>query len=210
MVDRAKFIEEDALGYRIDILGRNVYVTEAMKNYAFEKLSKIDRFHNHVLDMHVTLDIQKVEHTVTIVLHFSHTKIKVSASSTDMYASIDKAVDKLQAQLRRWKGKIQDHHKKAVSVVDLEVNVLGRPYNPIDEINEAIESENQRKEVEEYRPPKVIGTDRRPLKLLTTDEAIMKMELSGDAFLLFRGEEDRRLKVIYRRSDGNYGILVPE
>jgi len=210
MVDKSKFAEAEALGYRIDILGRNVYVTEAMKNYAFEKLSKIDRFHNHVLDMHVTLDIQKLEHTVTIVLHFSHIKIKVSAASTDMYASIDKAVDKLQAQLRRWKSKIQDHHKRGVSITDMQINVLGRPYDALEEINAEIEAANQRAEVEEYRPHKIIGTDSRPLKTLTMDEAIMKMELSGDEFLLFRGEEDQKLKVIYRRADGNYGIILPE
>lgn len=209
MVAKEKFMEEDQ-DYRITIVGRNVYVTEAMKNYAMEKISKIDRFHNHVFDVHVTMDIQRIEHSVVIILKFNHFKIKVSASSTDMYVSIDKAVDKLQAQLRRWKGRIQDHHKKGVAAVDMQVNVLRRPYNDIDEINAAIEDVNLQKEIEEYRPPKIVGADTRPLKQLTADEAVMKMELSGDHFMLFRGEEDQKLKVIYRRADGNYGIILPE
>ena len=58
--------------------------------------------------------------------------------------------------------------------------------------------------------PKVIGMETRVLKILTTEEAMMKMDLSGDKFLVYRGEEDRKLKVIYRRDDGNYGIIQTE
>lgn len=210
MVDKAKFAEEEAQGYRINIVGRNVFVTEGMKNYAMDKIGKIDRFHNHVFDVHVTMDIQKLEHSVVIILNVSHLKIKVSAISTDMYVSIDKAVEKLQAQLRRWKGKIQDHHKKGISAIDMTVNVLRRPYNDLEEINAAIENVNLQKEIDEYYPPKVIGNEKKALKMLTTDEAVMKMELSGDNFMLYRGEEDQKLKVIYRRSDGNYGMILPE
>lgn len=210
MVNKEKFQEQEAAGYQIHILGRHVYVTEAMKNYAMEKISKIDKFHNHVLDIHVTMDIQKLEHSVVILLKIDHLKIKVSTSSTDMYVSIDKAVDKLQAQLRRWKGKIQDHHQKPKSIIDLQVNVLEKPYSDLDMINEEIESSQVKEKVEEYRMPKIVGTDTRPLKILTREEAIMKMELSGDAFMLFRGEEDNKLKVIYRRSDNHYGIILAE
>ncbi len=209
MVDKAKFLEEEP-GYRITIVGRQVFVTNAMKQYALEKLSKIDRFHSHVLDMHVTMDIQKLEHAVMIVLKFNHFKIKVSATSTDMYVSIDKAVEKLQAQLRRWKDKIHDHHKKQPAVVDLQVSVLQKPYTDLDEINDEIESANKQATLEEYRPPKTIGNETRAMKMLTSAEAVMKMELSGDPFMLFRGEEDSKIKVIYRRTDGNYGIILPE
>jgi putative sigma-54 modulation protein len=209
MVDKEKFAEQEAaLGYRLTILGRNVYVTEAMKSHAFDKLSKIDRFHNHIMDLHVTLDIQKLDHSCVIILSFDHFRVKVSASSTDMYASIDKAVDKLQSKIRRWKSRIQDHHKKALSATDMQINVLQRPFDTLDEINAEIENSNNL--ANEYRVPKIIGADTRPLKMLTTEEAIMKMELSDDNFMIFRGEEDQKLKVIYRRRDDNYGIILPE
>ena len=211
MVDKAKFTEqEQALGMRISIMGRNVYVTDSMKDYAFEKISKIERFHNHIMDIHVTMDVQKMEQSVVILLHLEHFRVKVSASSTDMYASIDKAVDKLRAKIRRWKSKIQDHHKKARKVVDMQINVLKRPFTDVDYINEAIEIENATHAMEQYQPPAIIGTDSRPMKTLTTEEAIMKMELSDDGFMLFRCEEDRKLKVIYRRKDGHYGLILPE
>lgn len=211
MVDKSKFAEQEAaLGYRLTIIGRNVYVTEPMKTYAFDKISKIDRFHNHVMDLHVTLDIQKLEHSCVIILSFDHFRVKVSASSTDMYASIDKAVDKLQSKIRRWKSRIQDHHKKALSVTDMQINVLQRPYDAVEEFNEEIEIASKKTLADDYRPPKIIGADTRPLKTLTTEEAIMKMELSDDNFMIFRGEEDKKLKVIYRRKDGHYGIILPE
>lgn len=210
MVDKAKFAAEEALGYRIVVVGRQVQVTEAMKNYAIEKLSKIDKFHNHIMDIHVTMDIQKLEHVVTIVLMLSHIKVKVQAVSNDMYVSIDRAVDRLQTQLRRWKSRIQDHHKKALSAVDMQVNVVALPGSEIEEFNADIEAEAKLAEALALQPPQVIGTETLPLKLLTVNEAVMKIELSGDHFLLFRDEEDRKLKVIYRRSDGNYGIIKPE
>ncbi len=211
MVDKAKFTEqEEALGLRINILGRNVFVTDSMKDHALEKLSKIERFHNHIMDIHVTMDVQKMEQSVIILLHLDHFRVKVSASSTDMYASIDKAIEKLQAKIRRWKSRIQDHHQKARKVVDMQISVLKRPFTDVDYINEAIEIENAAQEMEEYQAPTIIGTDSRPMKVLTTEEAIMKMELSDDGFMLFRCEEDHKLKVIYRRKDGHYGLILPE
>ncbi|MGH2637968.1 MAG: ribosome hibernation-promoting factor, HPF/YfiA family [Rhabdochlamydiaceae bacterium] len=211
MVDKAKFTEqEEALGRRIDIRGRNVFVTDSMKQHAYEKLSKIERFHNHIMDIHVTMDVQKMEQSVIVMLHLEHFRVKVSASSSDMYASIDEAVKKLQAKIRRWKSRIQDHHKKARSVVDMQINVLKRPFTDLDFINEAIELENAEHAMEEYEAPHIIGTDTRPMKTLTTEEAIMKMELSDDNFMLYRCEEDHKLKVIYRRRDGHYGLILPE
>jgi putative sigma-54 modulation protein len=210
MVDKNKFAEEEAQGYRIDVIGRHLEVTEPMKNYAWDKLSKIERFHNHIMYVHATLDIQKLEHVCILVLKIEHIKVKVQASSTDMYVSIDKAVDKLQNLLRRYKSRIQDHHKRPLSITDMQVNVLQRPYDEIEEINAEIEEERKKKQVADLQLPKVIGTEIKPLKTLTTDEALMKMDLSGDGFLVFRSEEDLKLKVLYRRTDGHYGLLQPE
>jgi putative sigma-54 modulation protein len=90
------------------------------------------------------------------------------------------------------------------------VNVYRRPYNELEEINAEIEAQSSVSKVNALTPPKVISTDKRPLKTLTHQEAIMKMELSGDPFLVFKGEEDQKLRVIYKRNDGNYGIMLPE
>jgi putative sigma-54 modulation protein len=208
MATNHKFSGED--DYNIHISGRHIQVTEAMKQYAFNKLSKIERFHNRIMDVHVTMDIQKVEHSVTIIVKFEHFKIKSHAASTDMYVSIDQAVNKLQTQLYRWKDKIQEHHNKKLSAIDLKVNVIQRPYDDLAEINQEIESEAKRAWEKQMLPGHVIGEKTISLKYLLVDEAIMKMELSGDHFLVYRSEEDRKIKVIYRREDGNYGIIHVE
>lgn len=210
MVDKRKFVEEEALGYNISITGRNVSVTEAMKNYAYDKITKVERFHTHIMDVQIILDIQKIEHSCMIIMKWNHFKVMVHASSTDMYASIDKAIERLQTKLRRWKKKIQMHHNKGVPAIDLRVNVLQKPVDEVEEINDDIEDEKRKQMEAALLPHKVIGKSVRPLKILTVDEAVMKMELSGDAFLIFRDEVDRRLKVIYRREDENYGVIETE
>ncbi len=207
MVDKKRFVEAEAQGYTISIIGRNVAVTEGMKNYAWEKISKIERFHTHIMDILIILDIRKIEHVCEIIIKWNHFKLKVEAGSTDMYASIDKAIEKVQNKLRRWKKRIQMHHHKGTAAIDLKVNVLERPYNEVEEFNEEIDA-LRRKEMEaSLLPPKIIGKDTRPLKEITINEALMKMDLSEDPFLIFRDEADRMLKVIYRRSDGNFGVI---
>lgn len=198
-------------GYNIIVQGRHVQVTDSMKEYAIEKISKVEKFSDRIIDVLVTMDIQKLDHRVDIVIKVNHWTIKSSAVTTQMYASIDQAVHKLEKQLRRYKKKIQNHQARGLNVVDMRVNVMRRPEpDDVELVNEEIEAENRRKEVQEFQPHEVVATETRPLKILTMDEAIAKMELSGDGFLLYRCEEDQKLKVIYRRSDENYGVIEAE
>lgn len=200
----AKFVNDV---YDISITGRNVLVTDTMKDYAIEKISKIDRFHNRVIDVHVTMDIQKLEHRVDIMMSADQIKIKSSASSENMYASIDKAVDRLQTQLRRYKDRIRNHHIKRVDTVDMNVNILERIPDELAEVNDDIDSLNSDSTMV---APKIVARETRFLKTLDQGEAVMKMALSGDVFMVYRSEEDQKLKVIYRRKDGNFGIIEPE
>ncbi len=195
--------------HTVHVVGRNVLVTPAMKQHAMDKIAKIERLQNQMMDIQVVMDIEHLDHMVSIVARFAHFKVKAEAKSTDMYASIDLAVDRLQKQLTRWKDRIHSHMQKKLSVVDMEVNVLQRPYNELEEFNADIEIKNREEAKKTVSFPKITGSKTLPLKELNTEEAIMKMELSNDNFLVYRSEEDRKLKVIYRRKDGNYGIIQP-
>lgn len=199
-------------GYNVNVIGRHIEVTEPMKNYAIEKISKLERLDPRLIDVNVTMDIQKLDHRVEIWMQFNNLKIRSHASSDNMYASIDKATDRLQHQLRKYKDRIQEHHAKGVSTIDMNVNVLQfHKDDAIEEINGEIEDANRESLVKRYTPPKVVAKEKRSLKLLTLDEAIMKLELAGDLFLLYRSEEaGGKLRVIYKRNDGNLGILEPE
>ncbi len=206
----AKNTMESARAYNIHVTGRNVHVTQPMKDYAIEKISKVERFSDRILEVTVTMDIQRIDHKVDITMKVNHWLIKASATTTQMYASIDQAVHKLERQLNRFKKRIQEHQAKGVKVIDMNVNVIERPFNDIEEVNDAIESENRRRAEVQLHPHKIVARETRPLKTLTYDEAIAKMELAGDLFLLFRCESDQQLKVMYRRTDGNFGVLEPE
>ena len=194
---------------KIHITGRHVHVTEAMKDYVIDKIKKLERITHAVIDINITMDIQKLEHKVIIIMRFDHTKVKIQASSEDMYASIDKVVAKLQNKITRYKSKLQDHHTKGLSVVDMKVHVLKRP-DAVTKMNEQIEEENYKEASKAFKPHDVVKQETRPLKILTLDESIMKMELSGDTFMIYRSEEDRKIKIIYRRSDDNFGLIEPE
>lgn len=203
----SEFIEE---GYTLNVLGRNVLVTDAMKDYALEKIAKIDKLNNRIIDINITMDIQKLVHRVDIIMKVDHVKIKSSAASEDMYASIDIATDKLQKQLLKYKKRIQEHTAKPLSDIDMNVNVINVVNSDLAEFNDEIEAENRRKLIESYQPHKVVERKTSPLKLLHTDEAVMKLDLSGDNFLIYRSEEDRKLKVMYRRNDGNFAVIEIE
>lgn len=204
----AEFLDEV---YNITVTGRNVMVTQSMKDYAIEKVSKIERFSDRIIDVVVTMDVQKLDHRVDIVLKVDHTKIKSQASSEDMYLSIDRAVKKIEAQLIRYKSKLKDHHAKGVSTIDMNVNVLrSASEEEVVDVNIDIEDENRRRLLDKYHPHQIVKREITPLKTLTDGEAIMKMDLSGDAFLIFRGEDNQRLKVIYRRSNGDFGVIEPQ
>ena len=201
---KSKSAEFSQDGYNIDVHGRNVTVTEGIKNYAIEKVSKIEKFAHRIIDVSVILDIQKVEHRVDIVMQVDHIKIKSSAVSNDLYASIDIACDKLQQRLLKYKKRIQEHTAKPISMIEMNVNVME---HDVDEINDEIESETRRQLYDSYAPHKVSFTEKKPLKTLNQNEAIMRFELSGDNFLIYNSEEDKRIKVIYRRKEGNLGII---
>lgn len=208
MVDKEKFAAQEAMGYNLYIVAKNFQLTEPMRKHIWDKLSKIERFHSHIMDVHVTLEIQKVEHVCVLTCHFNHFKVKVEAHSTDMYASIDKAIHKLQNQFRKWKGRIQDYHRAPVNAIDMRVNVYRRPpQDETDEINKEIDAEN----LKNWIPGKVLSTEVRVVRHITIEQAIMKMELSHDPFMLFRDDADQKLKLIYRREeDTNYGVIETE
>lgn len=202
---KAKALEFAEEAYNIQITGRHLEITDSMKDYAIEKISKVERIMNRIIDVNVIMDIQKMDHRVEIILKAGNTKITSSAATNDMYVSIDLAVDKLERQVLRYKSKLQDHHAKGHAVLNMTVNVLSPK-----EIEEDLDlNEGENGELERFKTHRVVKQETRPLKILTFDEAVMKMELSGDAFMLFKNEADQKLKLIYRRKDENYGIIEP-
>ncbi len=203
-----EFIDEE---FQIHVVGHNLTVTDALRDYATNKLFKLERFGDRILNAVVTMDHQKLDFRTDIVLKSNHTKIKAQGIDENMYASIDKAMHKLEAQLLRYKDKLHRHHAKGTSAVDMTVNVLRAiPDEEVIDFNEAIESDDIGRLSDSYTPHSIVSKELLPLKTLTDGEALMKMNLSQDHFLVYRDEEKHHLRIMYRRNDGNFGVIEPE
>ncbi len=203
---KEKFADHE---YPIHIIGRHVDISDPMKTYAVDKLTKVERFGGRVIEATIIMDIQKLMHTVDFLINVNNSMIKVTGRSDNMYASVDQAIARLEAKLRRYVKRLHEHHAKALADIDVNVNVIAR-ISPLEDINDQIEEENLRQVEDELRPHQIVSKEKRFLKILNQEEAIMKMELSEEPFLVYRGEEDQKLKVIYRREDGNYGVIEAE
>lgn len=204
---KAEFTQE---GYNITVTGRHVSVTDSMKDYALEKISKIERFSNRIIDVVIIMDIQRYEHRVDFIMKTENIKIKSHAVTDNMYASIDKAAHKLETQLLKYKERIHDHQARGLPSIDMQVNVVRPHEQDLQDINIDIDEENDRSLIDKYRPHEIVRQESIQVKVLNYDEAIMKMELSQDPFIIFCGEDDHKLKVIYRQEDGNFGIVAAE
>lgn len=201
----------DSQEYKVSIVGKNIEITNPIRDYVKERMDKIKPFTPHILEIFVKLDIQKMNHTVDIIIKFSHFKIKIHAMTLEMYSAIDKAFDKLRAKISRWKSRIQDHHAKGLSATEVEVNILEEETDALDHMDEDIADANNDSLVNpKFKMPAIVKKKKRLLKTLRLDEAMMKMELSNDNFMVFNSEEEQKLKVIYRRLDGNYGLIATE
>jgi putative sigma-54 modulation protein len=143
-------------------------------------------------------------------MNFIHFHIKVKASTDNIYSAIDKASDRVVSLVRRYKTKLQSHRAKHVSTVDIHVNVIKPLNDEVKIINDEIEAENARQKEDMLTLHQVVAKETMPLKTLTQEEAVMKMEITEDPFLIYRSEEDQKLKVIYRRDDENYGLVQVE
>jgi putative sigma-54 modulation protein len=203
----AKPAKSDVQGYNVSIVGKHFQITDAIRNYVFDKLQKVEHFADHILDILVTLDAQKMEHSSTMLINFNHFHIKVSASTDNMYSAIDKSSDRLIKLIRRYKSKLQSTRAKHLSTVDVHVNVIKPLTDDLSAINDDIVAQNAVEEEERFNMHQIVAKESIPLKTLTQGEAVMKMELSSEPFLIFRGEEDQKIKVMYRREDENYSVL---
>jgi putative sigma-54 modulation protein len=110
-------------GYTVSITGRHVHVTQGMKDHAAGKIAHLERVGDRIIDITVTMDIQKLDHRVDILMKYGHTIIRSHAVTSDMYVSIDQAVTKLESQLKKYRNKIHDHHAKDHPVINMPISI---------------------------------------------------------------------------------------
>jgi putative sigma-54 modulation protein len=175
---------------KIIVSGKNFEVTDALKDRVGKKLGKLNKFFNPDTEAFVTMSVEKNRHIVEVTIRFKGIVFRAEVSNDDMYTSIDKSVDILEGQIRKNKTRLAKRlHENAFTASD-SIGVSA------DEVEE-----------EEF---KVVRSKRFPIKPMSVEEAILQMNLLGHEFFVFSNAETKDANVVYRRKDGNYGLIEPE
>ena len=167
--------------------GRHLEVTPALRSYAEEKMRKFERYLSNITEATVTLAVEKYRHKTEVLLKANGMMIQAEGITGDIYSSIDEVVEKLEKQVKKHKEKLISHRKgegKDVSSLATEGTSA---------------SESGR----------IIKKKRFAMKPMSPDEAAMQMELLDKDFFIFSNDASGEINVIYRRDDGNYGLIEP-
>ncbi len=175
---------------KIEYTGRHIEVTPAIRSHVEKQFKKV----KNILDgqeakAHVIIEVVRGRHRAEIVLKWRDHILTATSMLSDMYQAISKTVEKLEKQALKLKNKVIDKHHKATKTSQAV---------PHEEVAPAQNS------------PKIIETKRYAVKPLTPEEAVLELNDRKEEFLVFRNANDHeKIAVIYRRKDGNYGLIQP-
>jgi len=172
------------------VRGKNIEVTDSLKNYAEKKLSKIDKYFTIEPEAQVTMTVERGIHKVEVTAGINGLILRAEEATEDMYASIDQVVDKLERQLRKYKTRI---NRKARQTGGLKIKG-----DKIADEEEDIEDTLE-----------IVKIKRFMIKPMDVDEAVLQMNLLGHDFYVFVNSENDEVNVVYRRKDGKYGLIEP-
>jgi len=173
---------------RYIISGKNINVTEALKEAVESKLSKLDRYFSPDTEVHATLSVEKGRQNIEVTIPIKGTIIRAEQDSNDMYVSIDLVEEVIERQIKKYKTKIVDRKQSATAFSDLFIQEEAEP-------EEAI---------------KIVKTKRFAMKPMDPEEACLQMELLGHDFFMFLNSETEQINVVYKRKANTYGLIEPE
>lgn len=171
----------------IIITGKNMEIGDVLREYVEKKVKKLDRYLSTAREARVELAVEgtrDAEHSqvAQITLKSKGTILRSEERSSDIFASVDAALDKIYRQIIRYKEKRYRRGRGAEKGLPLE----------------------------EEETPRIVRTKRFPVRPMDEEEAIEQMELLGHAFFVFFNASTGEVNVLYRRRDGNYGLIEPD
>jgi putative sigma-54 modulation protein len=171
---------------QVTVSGRNIEVTDSLKQYATEKFGRLEKYLPKAVQAIITLSVvKKVHHRAEAAIKSNGLLIQASEETEEMYSAIDLLIEKIERRVRRYKEKLVDHKHQS------------------NKEEEALSSSS------EDRIPQIIRTKRFDLKPMLPEEAVMQMELLDKDFFIFANVGSGLVNVIYKRKDGNVGLIEP-
>ena len=174
---------------RYTIVGRNIEVTQGLRDAITDKIGKLDRYFTPDTEVNVTLSVQRERQNIEVTIPIKGTIIRAEESSNDMYVSIDLVEEIIERQILKYKKKLIDRKQSSPSFSDSFL----QEETPITE--------------EEI---KIVKTKKFAVKPMDPEEACLQMELLGHSFYVFLNAESEQVCVVYRRKGGTYGLIEPE
>ena len=168
----------------IIVNGRHLEITSALRNYSVEKISKFEKFISNISEAVVTLSVEKYRHKAEVLLKVNGSLIQAESVTGEIYSSIDEVVEKLEKQVVKYKEKQQTHRKTDKKTAP-----------PSDE--------------KEVNRSAIIKYKKFEMKPMGPEEAVDQMELIDKDFYVFANQTSGNINVVYRRGDGNYGLIEP-
>jgi len=186
---------------KLDITGRNVDVTVALREFAEDKLRKLERLVDGPSEAHVVLRIDKHRHSAEIQFKSRNIVLSGTEETGDLYASIGEVADKLERQLLKHKEKVRDfRHRKgtrapeAAAAIEAEAEAAQAPGD----------------ELAEERRSRIVRSHRYRIKPMSAEDAALELDATDEDLLVFRESQTYRINVIYRQKDGDYALIDPE
>ncbi len=180
----------------VKVTGRHLVITDAISQYATHKIEGLHLDYPKIIEAHVILGVEKYRHWAEVVLICSnHITIEAREETNDLYAAIDEVMDKIARQMRKYKTRLLRRHRpRKEDIRHLEESVL----HP-----EPIEEED------DHHGHAVVRTERISLKPMFVDEAVLQLEMSTRHFMVFMNARSTRVNVLYRRKEGEFGLIEP-
>ncbi|HEX9746259.1 MAG TPA: ribosome-associated translation inhibitor RaiA [bacterium] len=187
----------------IKVRGKNIELTPAIKDYIFEKIGKLEKYFDQINSVDVALTVEKnraIEKTqrAEVTMFVNGSVIRGEESSVSMYSSVDIVVEKLERQLKKYKSKIYNSSR--------DRRGRGKEQTALLEAEPEIDGMH----AEDVQVPNIARTKTVTLRPMTPTEATLQMEMLGHDFHLFLDPETGSVNLVYRRQDGDYGLLIPE
>jgi putative sigma-54 modulation protein len=183
----------------IIVTGRHIEITQAIREYAHKKIESLHLDYPRIIEAKIILDVEGHHRQMAEIILFcaNHIVIEVKSTTEDIYASIDESISKIARRMRKFKTRLLKSHRprKDGSIRHLQEKVIHV---------EAVHQE------EEHVTPAYVHEESYKIRPLYPDEAIVDLEISQRGFVVFHDQSNHKLAILFRRQDGDYGLIHPE